>query len=130
VLLFHGGFLTGGYLGVDLFFVLSGFLITSLLLEESAATGRIGLGSFWARRARRLLPAMAGVLVGVAVYCAVFASPAELAQIRDGDPPPGRFPLPRPGLATAVRARADLLRRVPLALACVRRPRRAAHGAR
>ncbi|MGZ8763688.1 MAG: acyltransferase family protein, partial [Acidimicrobiia bacterium] len=56
--------------------------ITSLLLEESPATGRIGIGSFWARRARRLLPAVVGVLVGGAVYCAVFASPAELAQIR------------------------------------------------
>jgi peptidoglycan/LPS O-acetylase OafA/YrhL len=82
VLLFHGGHLTGGYLGVDLFFVLSGFLITSLLLAESQASGKISFGNFWARRARRLLPALAGLLVGVAVYCAVFAKPDELAQIR------------------------------------------------
>ncbi len=82
VLLFHGGHLTGGYLGVDLFFVLSGFLITSLLLAESASNGNIALGGFWARRARRLLPALGGLLVGVALYCLVFAKPDELARIR------------------------------------------------
>src|SRR5262249_890246 len=82
VLLFHGGHLTGGYLGVDLFFALSGFLITSLLLAESHASARISLRAFWARRARRLLPALAGLLFGVAVYCAVFASKSELEQIR------------------------------------------------
>ncbi len=61
----------GGYLGVDLFFVLSGFLITSLLLEERAERGRIDLAAFWLRRARRLLPALfvmvAVVVAGVAV---------------------------------------------------------------
>jgi len=82
VLLFHGGHLTGGYLGVDLFFVLSGFLITSLLLAESRERGTIGLGAFWARRARRLLPALAGLLVGVAVYAAAFAPAGELERIR------------------------------------------------
>ena len=82
VLLFHGGHLTGGYLGVDLFFVLSGFLITSLLLAESDRNGSVGLGGFWARRARRLLPALAGLLVGVAVYCVVLADPTELSAIR------------------------------------------------
>ena len=69
VLLFHGGHLTGGYLGVDFFFTLSGFLITSLLLAESSRTGSVGLGGFWARRARRLLPALAVLMVGVALYC-------------------------------------------------------------
>jgi peptidoglycan/LPS O-acetylase OafA/YrhL len=82
VLLFHGGHLVGGYLGVDLFFVLSGFLITSLLLAEWDQTHRISLGGFWARRARRLLPALALVLLGVAVYCVVFADPTELGRIR------------------------------------------------
>jgi peptidoglycan/LPS O-acetylase OafA/YrhL len=82
VLLFHAGYLTGGYLGVDLFFVLSGFLITSLLLAEWQGSGRIRLGTFWARRARRLLPALFGVLVGVAFYAAVFAAPSERQQIR------------------------------------------------
>jgi peptidoglycan/LPS O-acetylase OafA/YrhL len=50
--------LRGGFLGVDAFFVLSGFLITSLLVEERLATGGLALGDFWARRARRLLPAL------------------------------------------------------------------------
>ena len=59
VVLYHGDHLTGGYLGVDLFFVLSGFLITSLLLAECERE-RAGSrsGAFWARRARRLLPAL------------------------------------------------------------------------
>ncbi len=82
VLLFHGGHLTGGYLGVDLFFVLSGFLITSLLLVEAGERDAIALGSFWARRARRLLPALAGLLVGVALYAFFVAQPSELDQIR------------------------------------------------
>jgi peptidoglycan/LPS O-acetylase OafA/YrhL len=82
VLLFHGGHLMGGYLGVDFFFTLSGFLITSLLLAESSRTGGIGLGGFWARRARRLLPALAVLMVGVAVYAVVLAKPEELTQIR------------------------------------------------
>lgn len=51
--------LPGGMIGVDIFFVISGFLITSLLLREGALNGRIALGSFWVRRARRLLPAIA-----------------------------------------------------------------------
>ncbi|HEY7438315.1 MAG TPA: acyltransferase family protein [Acidimicrobiia bacterium] len=82
VLLFHSGHLTGGYLGVDLFFVLSGFLITSLLLAEGKQTGSVGLGGFWSRRARRLLPALAGLLVGVVVYCLVFADVSQLARIQ------------------------------------------------
>jgi peptidoglycan/LPS O-acetylase OafA/YrhL len=65
VLLFHGGWTSGGFLGVDVFFVLSGFLITSLLVTELDRRGRIDLRSFWARRARRLLPALALVLVAV-----------------------------------------------------------------
>ena len=82
VVLFHGGHLRGGYLGVDLFFVLSGFLITSLLLAESRNTGALRLGRFWARRARRLLPALALLLFGVAVYCVTLASSDELGTIR------------------------------------------------
>ncbi len=65
VILFHltPGGLPGGYVGVDVFFVISGFLITSLLLSERAETGGIRLAAFWARRARRLLPALALVLL-------------------------------------------------------------------
>lgn len=63
--------LVGGYLGVDVFFVISGFLITGLLLRERTATGRIRLGRFWARRARRLLPALILLLVVVTFTAAV-----------------------------------------------------------
>src|SRR6476661_2505936 len=65
VVLFHGeiGPFGGGYIGVDVFFVVSGFLITSLLLGEVARTGTLALPNFWARRARRLLPASSLVIV-------------------------------------------------------------------
>lgn len=66
---FFGDVLPGGYLGVDVFFVLSGFLITSLLVRERAVTGRIDLKDFWLRRVRRILPAAVTVLV-VAVAAA------------------------------------------------------------
>jgi len=72
------GWASGGYLGVDLFFVLSGFLITSLLLEESVRSGRISLVSFWGRRARRLLPALLLVIMALALYLianALFGGP-------------------------------------------------------
>ncbi|MEZ5141958.1 MAG: acyltransferase family protein [Acidimicrobiales bacterium] len=82
VIAFHAGHLRGGYLGVDLFFVLSGFLITSLLLVEHGVTGRIGFGHFWGRRARRLLPALLLVLAFVALYALVWATPPELERIR------------------------------------------------
>ncbi|WP_017793394.1 acyltransferase family protein [Leucobacter salsicius] len=55
--------LPGGFLGVDIFFVISGFLITSLLIREKAKHGRVSLRSFWRRRARRLLPALGLVLL-------------------------------------------------------------------
>jgi peptidoglycan/LPS O-acetylase OafA/YrhL len=72
----------GGYLGVDVFFVLSGYLITSLLLVEWDRTGRIDLRAFWARRARRLLPALFLVLMAVAVWSAFALEPRELTRIR------------------------------------------------
>ena len=69
VLCFHAGvsWLPAGFLGVDTFFVLSGFLITTLLLNELRDDARIALGAFWARRARRLLPA----LLVVVSFCAL-----------------------------------------------------------
>jgi peptidoglycan/LPS O-acetylase OafA/YrhL len=68
------GWASGGYLGVDLFFVLSGFLITSLLLEEWVGRGRIDLAAFWGRRAKRLLPALFLVLVALAAYLVLNAA--------------------------------------------------------
>ena len=75
VLAYHlgAGWASGGYLGVDLFFVLSGFLITSLLVEERARTGSIDVVAFWGRRARRLLPALFVLLLAIASYVAVMA---------------------------------------------------------
>jgi len=58
----NASWLPGGFLGVDVFFVISGLLITSLLLAEYADTGRIALGGFWLRRGRRLLPAVFALL--------------------------------------------------------------------
>jgi peptidoglycan/LPS O-acetylase OafA/YrhL len=65
VLIYHAGlaWTPGGYVGVDVFFVISGFLITSLMVREVDRSGRLNLAAFWARRARRLLPASALVLV-------------------------------------------------------------------
>jgi peptidoglycan/LPS O-acetylase OafA/YrhL len=72
VVAFHAGLgLPGGFLGVDVFFVISGFLITSLLVDEVRATGTICLVDFYARRARRILPAACLVLVVTAVAAAV-----------------------------------------------------------
>ncbi len=82
VLLYHGGYLTGGYLGVDLFFVLSGYLITAILLTEHRRTGRISLGAFWGRRARRLLPALIAVLLAVSAYALILANARDLGGIR------------------------------------------------
>ena len=67
VLVGHGGIpgVAGGFIGVDIFFVLSGFLITSLLLDELRRTGRIELTGFWIRRARRLLPALVLMVLAV-----------------------------------------------------------------
>jgi peptidoglycan/LPS O-acetylase OafA/YrhL len=64
VLIGHAGvpFMAGGFVGVDVFFVLSGFLITGLLAREVSRTGRVSLANFWARRMKRLLPASATVL--------------------------------------------------------------------
>lgn len=84
VMLFHGGWgrTPGGFLGVDMFLVLSGFLITYLLLREIAASGRVDVGSFWLRRARRLLPALFLLLLAVAVYGRFVASHDEALDLR------------------------------------------------
>ena len=82
VVLFHAGWTRagGGYLGVDVFFVLSGFLITGICVQEISETGTLSLVNFWARRARRLLPAAAFVTLVVLVANAYLLSP--FAQTR------------------------------------------------
>ena len=75
---FHGGFI-----GVDVFFVISGYLITGLLVREIEKTGRLSLAGFYARRARRLLPASALVFLATILACVLFLSP--LQQYRLGD---------------------------------------------
>ena len=84
VLLYHGhvSWMQGGFLGVDVFFVLSGFLITSLLLAEWNGRGAIDLRAFWLRRCRRLLPAMLVVVAAVSAYAAVLATRDELDELR------------------------------------------------
>jgi len=84
VLLYHAGvsWAPGGFLGVDAFFVLSGFLITSLLVDEWRTRGRIDFRAFWARRARRLLPALVLVVIAVGAYALFVARPDELERIR------------------------------------------------
>lgn len=85
VVIFHLGLtaLPGGYLGVDVFFVISGFLITTLLLAERSKKGRIALGAFYVRRARRLIPPLALVLVGTAVLVATVARDSIRTFLRD-----------------------------------------------
>ena len=73
---FHAGILRGGFLGVDLFFVVSGFLITGLLLDDAADHGRVRLARFWARRVRRLAPALLLVLAVTLVWAYLAASPS------------------------------------------------------
>ncbi len=84
VLADHGGLpgMGGGFLGVDVFFVLSGFLITSLLLDELGRSGRISLRDFWIRRARRLLPALVLMVLAVAVGRQFFSAEA-VAGLRE-----------------------------------------------
>jgi peptidoglycan/LPS O-acetylase OafA/YrhL len=83
VIFYHANhtWLKGGFLGVEVFFVISGYLITLLLLAESTRNGRIDLRDFWLRRARRLLPALWTLLVGVTVYVAIFRR-SELGNLR------------------------------------------------
>ena len=75
VITYHNfGWLPGGFYGVDAFFVLSGFLITTLLVTEWHASGTVRLGAFWARRARRLLPALFVLVAVIGLIAAVWPS--------------------------------------------------------
>ena len=93
VMLYHAdiAWLPGGFLGVEVFFVVSGFLITSLLIEERESTRSIDLKQFWIRRARRLLPALVVMLSATAVYVAFFAKDSAPDFRRDVLPSLGYF---------------------------------------
>ncbi|WP_181884904.1 acyltransferase family protein [Arthrobacter sp. RT-1] len=75
VVAFHAGMLAipGGFIGVDIFFVISGFLITGILVREAEASGRVALGRFWAKRLRRLVPALT-LVVGLTLPLALTTS--------------------------------------------------------
>ncbi len=81
---YHAGidWLRGGFLGVSTFFTLSGFLITTLLLQERRTTGGIALDSFWERRIRRLLPAAMVTIVLTTILVAVVADASQLDRLR------------------------------------------------
>ena len=83
VLLAHAGvpFAAGGYVGVDVFFVISGFLITGLLLKEVGRSNRISIAGFYARRIKRLLPQSAVLLVTVAILSMIILSPLRIEEV-------------------------------------------------
>ena len=93
VMLYHANiaWLPGGFLGVEVFFVVSGFLITSLLIEERESTQRIDLKQFWIRRARRLLPALVVMLSATAVCVGFYATDSAPDFRRDMLPSLGYF---------------------------------------
>jgi peptidoglycan/LPS O-acetylase OafA/YrhL len=82
VVIYHLGHLGGGWMGVDVFFVLSGYLITTLLLSERVTSGRIALRKFWARRAKRLLPGVLLLLLALGVYAWAGGPGVVAAQLR------------------------------------------------
>ena len=86
VLAFHDDRLTGGFLGVDLFFAVSGFLITTLLIDELQRTNTIDLIGFWGRRLRRLLPAVMVLLVVVVIFFRLFADTGQWIIARNDAP--------------------------------------------
>jgi peptidoglycan/LPS O-acetylase OafA/YrhL len=82
VLLYHLGVITGGFLGVDVFFVISGFLITTLLAEERQRRGAVSFKRFYLRRALRLLPALYALILVQALYAALFLPPEAMSAYR------------------------------------------------
>ena len=81
VLIFHARFISGGFIGVDIFYVISGFLITGLLLKELNSSGRISLKAFYLRRSKRLLPASFLVLFVTALFAWLVLPPISRGSI-------------------------------------------------
>jgi peptidoglycan/LPS O-acetylase OafA/YrhL len=86
VVLYHAGTPpAAGFVGVDVFFVISGYLITALLLREHASTGRIDLLAFYARRVRRIFPAAVVLVLATLGLCTLVLPPADLIRAgKDG----------------------------------------------
>ncbi len=82
VVAYHAGFpgVPGGFVGVDVFFVISGYLITALLFDEAMVSRRLALGAFYARRVRRLMPAGVAMVLGTLLLGALFLPPASDEQ--------------------------------------------------
>ena len=100
VMVYHAdhAWLSGGVLGVEGFFVISGYLITLLLIGEHERTGHVELRQFWLRRFRRLLPALFVMLGALAVYMALFHQRPEgqtMAKAAPSISPPARLNVPR-----------------------------------
>ena len=93
VILYHAGvhWIPGGFIGVEVFFVVSGFLITSLLVDEQHVSGKVSLKQFWIRRARRLLPALFTMLIAALVAVTFFAKDSAPDFRRDVGPALGYF---------------------------------------
>ena len=85
VVAFHAGLglVAGGFIGVDIFFVLSGFLVTQILIRDIVAVGHVRRRQFYARRARRILPAAILTLIGTAIAYSIVASPVEMLNVLD-----------------------------------------------
>ena len=83
VVLYHAGvpFVHGGFIGVDIFFVLSGYLITGLLAKELESSGGIDLPKFYARRVRRLVPALSLVVIVVCLAQVILSSPIAQMEV-------------------------------------------------
>ena len=88
VMLYHAGihWIPGGFIGVEVFFVVSGFLITSLMIDEQHVSGKVSLKQFWIRRARRLLPALFAMLIAALVAVTFFAKDSAPDFRRDVGP--------------------------------------------
>ena len=82
VVAFHAGIagFGGGFVGVDVFFVISGFLITRQLVDELADRGRVGLAGFWARRVRRLVPSLALLVVVTLIASSIVLAPVDVRE--------------------------------------------------
>lgn len=102
VVLFHAGVpnIRGGYVGVDLFFVISGYLITQLLVGDGERPLRIGLGQFYLRRARRILPALIATCLVTALAATILLLPWDLVRF-------GKYLIASPVMATNLPAWRD-----------------------